>query len=68
MGRSADPRMSRPLPGTTIALDKEVEMFGVIVVFVFVALVLGFVAYALVRPFTHFDHHHPESSPWHPLD
>ena len=47
---------------------KEVEMFWVIVVFAFVALVLGFAAYALVRPFTHFDHHHPQSSPWHPLD
>ena len=60
--------MPRRVRGTTIALDKEVEMFGVIVVFVFVAFVLGFVAYALVRPFTHFDHQHPESSPWHPLD
>jgi hypothetical protein len=43
-------------------------MFWVIVVFAFVALVLGFVAYALVRPFTHFDYQHPQSSPWHPLD
>jgi hypothetical protein len=48
--------------------DKEVEMFWVIVVFAFVAFVLGFVAYALVRPFTHFEHHHPQVSPWQPLD
>jgi hypothetical protein len=68
MGRSADPRMPRRARRTRIVRNKEVEMFWVIVVFAFVALVLGFVTYALVRPFTHFDHRHPQNSPWHPLD
>jgi hypothetical protein len=51
-----------------LRLDKEVEMFWVIVVFAFTAAVLAFAAYALVRPFTHFEYRHPQGSPWHPLD
>ncbi len=66
--RSADLRMPRTSRRTTIPLNKEVQMFWVIVVFMFVALVLGFATYALVRPFTHFGYHHPQGSPWHPLD
>ena len=34
------------------------DVFGVIVVFAFVVLTLGVVAYALVRPFTHTHHEH----------
>jgi hypothetical protein len=34
------------------------EVLGVIAVFAFVIFVLGFVAYALVRPFTHLHHEH----------
>lgn len=33
-------------------------MFATIVVFAFVVLTLGVVAYALVRPFTHIHHEH----------
>ncbi len=34
------------------------EVLGIIATFAFVLVVLGFVLYALVRPFTHFDHEH----------
>jgi hypothetical protein len=34
------------------------EIFGVIFAFLFVIFTLGFVAYALVRPFTHREHEH----------
>ena len=43
-------------------------MLWVIIAFAFVISVLGFVTYALVRPFTHLGYRHPQSSPWHPLD
>ena len=34
------------------------EILGAIFVFLFVVVTLGFVAYALVRPFTHREHEH----------
>jgi tellurite resistance protein TehA-like permease len=39
-----------------------------ITVMLFVAAVLVFVAYALVRPFTHTHYRHPSQSQWRPLD
>jgi hypothetical protein len=42
-------------------------ILGTIAVFAFVLSVLGVVAYALVRPFTHFDHKH-ENDLWVHLD
>ena len=33
-------------------------VLGIIATFTFVLFVLGVVLYALVRPFTHFDHEH----------
>lgn len=33
-------------------------VLGIIVTFAFVIFVLGFVVYAVVRPFTHFHHEH----------
>jgi hypothetical protein len=39
-----------------------------IAVMVFVAAVLVFAAYALVRPFTHVRYRHPSRSMWRPLD
>jgi hypothetical protein len=35
-------------------------MFGTIVVFAFVVFTLGFLLYALVRPFTHTHYEHRE--------
>jgi hypothetical protein len=40
---------------------------GTIAAFAFVLFVLGVVVYALVRPFTHFDHKH-EDNLWVHLD
>jgi hypothetical protein len=42
-------------------------VLGTIAVFAFVLSVLGVVGYALVRPFTHFDHKH-EDNLWVHLD
>ena len=36
-------------------------VLGIIAVFAFVFVVLGVVLYALVRPFTHFDHVHEDN-------
>lgn len=36
--------------------------------FLFVVIVLGVAAYALVRPFTHLGYHHPQGRLWKPLD
>jgi hypothetical protein len=33
-------------------------VLGIIATFAFVLVVVGWVLYALVRPFTHFDHEH----------
>jgi hypothetical protein len=33
-------------------------VLGIIATFAFVLFVLGWVLYAVVRPFTHFDHEH----------
>jgi hypothetical protein len=41
-----------------------IAIFGI----VFVIAVLGFVAYALVRPFTHLNYRHPDERLWRPLD
>ena len=38
--------------------ETTMEALGVIVTFAFVAFVIGFVLYALVRPFTHTHHEH----------
>ena len=35
-------------------------VLGIIVTFAFVLSVIGVVLYALVRPFTHFDHKHED--------
>ena len=43
-------------------------MLWVVVTFAFVFSVLGFVSYALVRPFTHFGYTHPQDRIWRPLD
>lgn len=42
-------------------------VLGTIAVFAFVLSVIGVVVYALVRPFTHFDHKH-EDNLWVHLD
>lgn len=39
------------------------EVLGIMVTLAFVLFVLGFVVYALVRPFTH-THHEPGSGVW----
>ena len=44
-------------------LAAATEVFGAIAVFAFVAGTIGFVLYALVRPFTHVHHHH-ETGLW----
>jgi hypothetical protein len=49
-----------------VAADISVVL-GEVAVFAFVFSVLGVVAYALVRPFTHFDHKH-EDNLWVHLD
>ena len=36
-------------------------VLGIIATFAFVLIVLGVVLYALVRPFTHFDHVHKDN-------
>ena len=36
-------------------------VLGIIATFAFVLVVLGVVLYALVRPFTHFDHAHEDN-------
>ena len=41
-------------------------VLGIIATFAFVLIVLGVVLYALVRPFTHFDHAH-EGNLWQHL-
>ena len=39
-----------------------------LVALVFVLSVVAFAAYALVRPFTHTNYHHPSERLWRPLD
>ena len=47
--------------GGPVMLVAEVStVLGIIASFAFVLSVLGVVLYALVRPFTHFDHKHEE--------
>lgn len=41
---------------------------GTFAVMLFVISVVGFVAYALARPFTHVHYHHPSERLWRPLD
>ena len=43
-------------------------MIGTVAVMFFMFAVLAFVAYALVRPFTHVHYHHPSERLWRPLD
>jgi hypothetical protein len=44
------------------------ETMGTVTVIVFVICVLAFVAYGLVRPFTHAHYRHPSEKLWQPLD
>ena len=44
-------------------------MLPTIVALVFVVVILGWAAYALVRPWTHIHYHHdPNEKLWSPLD
>ncbi len=44
------------------------QTIGTFAVLVFVFATLAFVAYALVRPFTHVRYRHPSERLWRPLD
>jgi hypothetical protein len=44
------------------------QTIGTFAVLVFVIATLAFVAYALVRPFTHAHYRHPSERLWRPLD
>jgi hypothetical protein len=50
------------------AFSEEVPMFAVVIVCLVVAAILGYVLYALVRPFTHTHYVHPTARLWRPLD
>jgi hypothetical protein len=45
-------------PRRSAMVADTAAILGVIFTFAFVVFTLGFVAYALVRPFTHTDHEH----------
>jgi hypothetical protein len=42
------------------------DVVGMVVVLAFVAFTIGFVLYAVIRPFTHIHHHH-ETGLWNHL-
>jgi hypothetical protein len=74
IGIVADDTSERPLENwlfelggpAMLAADVSATL-GTIAAFAFVLFVLGVVVYALVRPFTHFDHKH-EDNLWVHLD
>jgi len=55
------------LGGPAMLTADVATVLGTIAVFAFVLSVIGVVVYALVRPFTHFDHKH-EDNLWVHLD